>query len=79
MQLAKPIINTPLVLKVYTGGKRAIIKPTRKTYETLGGAKLTHKSGVDAERMLQLESTIRQIDSWVLLHNPETYVLHDQL
>ena len=48
-------------------------------YATLGGAQLTHKSGVDAERMLQLESTIRRIDSWVLPHNPETYVLHEQL
>ena len=40
---------------------------------------MTHKSAVDPERMLQLESTIRRIASRVLSHDPETYVLHDQL
>ena len=77
MQLARPIINTTAF--VHTGQKRARVQSARKTYEALSGAQVTHKFAVDPERMLQLESTIRQISSRKFSHDPETYVLHDQL
>ena len=38
-----------------------------------------HKSGMDGDRMVQFESSIRRISACVVCHIPEMYVLHDQL